>query len=128
MARLTYRSIIDGVRVLLNDTDSVSKRYTDAVLIGILNRALSELERIRPDALFDLYDANDLNTPLVVDGTPDADYDEAGLDDEFPLDRMFQPPLIEYVAGMAEAADDEFAVDGRAVLLLERFRASLQAL
>lgn len=127
MAYPTYQTILDGARVLLNDTDDPEEegqRYPDSVLVGILNRALSELSRLRPDAFFDMFNRNDLNLPTIVAGDT-AEEGEKLLSDEFPLDRMFHPPLIAYVAGMAEASDDEFTVDGRVIVLLERFRAQL---
>lgn len=131
MANPTYQSILDGARELVKDTDDPntgSQRFPDSMLIGILNRALSALSTVRPDAFYDSFNRNNLNVPTVVAGTPDEDAGEVGLDDEMAIDRMFHPPLIEYVAGMIEATEDEFTVDGRALLLLERFRRSVTSM
>lgn len=99
-------------------------RYTDDELITILNTAMTEVKRLRPDAF-----AGSFQTP-----TPQF-YDPAGTPvvgsipttDPWPIDEMFIAPTIEYIAGYAELRDDEFvdgAADGssgRAIALLDRF-------
>jgi hypothetical protein len=118
----TYQTLLNDARYILQDTVE-PVRYETEQLIGILNRGLKELAKIRADAYWDLYDQNSLNVPSVVSGLPGSG--EVSLTDELPLDIIFHSPLVDFIVGMAEAADDEFTVEGRAVLLLERFRMGL---
>lgn len=116
----TYQDILDETRVLLQDTDTTDPRYTDATLMAMLNRAIQALVRIRPDAAYDLYDDNSLNTPEVV--ASGATGDEVNLADTFNLEMQFFNPLVHYTVGMAEMVDDEYTVDGRAAMLLQQFK------
>jgi len=116
----TYQDIVDEARELLQDT-SDDQRYTEPFLINQLNRGLQELGRIRPDSMYDLYDANDLNIPEVVaTGTPTLPEILIGADIQF--EGQFFTPLVAYVVGSAEITDDEFTMDNRAGLLLTMFR------
>lgn len=118
----TYEDIVLEARELLQDTAG-TVRYTDATLVNHLNRGIQELARIRPDAFYDLFDANSLNVPTVIEtGTPDTTLNEVLWTDNIPLDLMFFTPLVAYVTGSAEVSDDEFTVDNRAGLLLTQFR------
>lgn len=115
----TYQDIIDDARVLLNDTDSDSYRYTDEQLTNILNRAFNSLLRIRPDAFYGTT-ANGNNAYPTLPRLEVAD-----LSDPFLLNDIFINPLVEYVVGMAEITDDEYTEDSRAATLLGNFKASL---
>jgi hypothetical protein len=116
----TYEDIVFEARELLQDT-AAEKRFTDQTLVNHLNRGLQELGRIRPDAFYDLFDANDLNVPTVIPtGTPTED--EVLWTDDFPLEGQFFPPLVAYLVGVAEVTDDEFTLEGRAMMLLTQFR------
>lgn len=116
----TYQDILDEARVLLQDTDTTDPRYTDATLMAMLNRGIQALVRIRPDAAYDLYDDNSLNTPEVV--ASGATGNEVNLADTFNLEMQFFNPLVHYTVGMAEIVDDEYTVDGRAAMLLQQFK------
>jgi hypothetical protein len=116
----TYQDILDEARVLLQDTDTTDPRYTDATLMAMLNRGIQALVRIRPDAAYDLYDDNSLNTPEVV--ASGATGNEVNLADTFSLEMQFFNPLVHYTVGMAEVVDDEYTVDGRAAMLLQQFK------
>lgn len=120
----TYENLIDEARQLLQDTDADDPRWTDAYMLNALNRGLQELGRIRPDAFYDLYDANQLNIPEIVDNDAATapQYDWAT---EFQVDMMFFTPLVSYVVGSIEVTDDEFTVDGRAMMLLTAFHNSV---
>ena len=116
----TYQDVVTEARVLLQDTDSTSYRYSDATLLAIYNRALQALARVRPDACYDLYDANSLNVPELVASAPGAG--QTAWTDNFGLDMMFFSPLVSYIVGLAEIVDDEYSEDGRAALMLQSFR------
>jgi hypothetical protein len=113
---MTYDDVLMEARVLLQDTEDAPYRYTNAILLPILNRGLRAIAMLRPDACFETYSRSRLNVPIVTAET---------LSDEFAFDEIFQPGLVEYLVGMAEIVDDEFTNDGRAITLLQRFRTGL---
>ena len=122
----TYQDIVTEARVLLQDTEASSQRYSDATLLAILNRGLRSLAGIRPDACYDLFDANTLNVPEIVESSPGAG--QTAWTSSFNLDFQFFSPLVHYVVGVAEIVDDEYSTDGRAALLLNEFKRSLMGL
>jgi len=109
----TVGDAISEARTILHDTDSQLYRYSDDDLVAYLNNALLEARRIRPD-LFRAY----INQSIPSFTT--ADFASA-----FPVDEMFFPQFVFYVAGSAELRDDEFTVDARAATLLNQFVAKL---
>jgi len=116
----TYENLITESRELLQDTDTDVQRYTDVVLLNILNRGLQDLSRMRPDAFYDVFLANSLNVPrIVVSG---AVAGELNWTDPFAAELQFYAPLVGYVTGVAEIFDDEYTTDSRAALLLAQFR------
>lgn len=116
----TYQNLIDEARIYLQDTDTSDPRYTDTQLIGMLNQGINALVRVRPDACYDLYDDNALNTPEVV--ASGATGNQVNVSATFNLDMMFFNPLIHFTVGMAELVDDEYTEDGRAAMLLGQFK------
>ena len=116
----TYQDVVTEARVLLQDTDSSAYRYSDANLLAICNRALQALARIRPDACYGFYAANSLNVPELVQSSPGRD--QIAWTDDFGLEMQFFNPIISYVVGVAEIVDDEYAEDGRAMMLLQSFK------
>lgn len=122
----TYQDVVTEARVLLQDTDSTSYRYSDEKLIAIYNRALTALGRIRPDAFYDLYSNGSLNVPELTDQTPGAG--QTSWTDTFGLEQQFFNPLISYIVGIAEIVDDEYSEDGRAAMLLSSFRSEVMGI
>lgn len=116
----SYQDVVTESRVLLQDTDSADYRYSDTDLLAIYNRALQALARVRPDACYDLYSANSLNVPELVEESPGGDQTIWTAD--FGLEMQFFNPLISYVVGIAELVDDEYTEDGRAAMLLQAFK------
>lgn len=135
----TYQNIVDEARVLLQDT-LVPFRYSNAVLLAKLNRALQEAGRVRPDAFWDRFDTDtaDIIVPEVVDTDPDPDDDvddvdviedgQVALADNFDLPMQFYSALVYFVTGSAEIVDDEYADDGRASMLMAQFKSQLVSL
>lgn len=120
----TYQELISESRDLLQDS-ALPQRYTDQFLVDQLNRALQDLGRIRPDAFYDLFDANTLNVPEVLTTAPTAGTTEVQWTDDVQIELQFFTPLVVYVVGSAEVTDDEFTLDNRAGLLLSQFRATV---
>lgn len=129
----TIDDVVTEVRQVLND-QLVPYRYSDNWVLQVLNTALREVYRLRPDAyignfttgvlgsnlvntysIADLQVANGVANPLPpVPATP------------FPIDdRLFYGPVVFYVIGRIELNDDEFADNNRAMSLLQAFRAQL---
>jgi len=115
----TWYSLIFEARVQLQDGEEGCYRYPDSMLLNILNRGLQELGRMRPDAFYDDFLNNDLNVPEIT---------EANWGDPLPLDLVFYPPLVLYVVGMAEASEDEYVTDGRAMGHLTMFKTYVMGL
>jgi len=109
----TYQTAIDEAREILQDTDADTYRYTTATLLNILNRALQELGRIRPDAFWDTFVTDDIVIPEVETGT---------LGTTFPIPMQFYAPIVSFIVAWAEVLDDEFTTDGRAAMLLAQFK------
>lgn len=112
MAKLVS-DVVSEARTVLHDTNAQLYRYSDEDLVAYLNNALLEARRLRPD-LFRSYI-----------GLPVPSFTTAELDSAFPIDEMFFPQFVFYVAGSAELRDDEFTVDARAATLMSQFVAKL---
>lgn len=135
----TYQNLLTEARVLLQDTQE-DYRYTDAVLLAMLNRALQELARLRPDAFWDRFDmeTGDIVVPEVVstDADPDTDPDavdvtedgEVALTDNIDIPMQFYSALVYFVTASAEIVDDEFTNDGRTAMLMTQFKTQVISL
>ena len=109
----TFQSIIDEARVLLNDEamdESTVTRYTATQLLGYARQGLVEARRVRPD-LF-------LSNLTGAFPTYTVDY-------TVPMPEEYHVCLADYITHRAELRDDEFAVDGRASALYQKFKAGL---
>jgi hypothetical protein len=114
----TYQTAIDEAREILQDVDE-PYRYTDSTLLNILNRALQELGRIRPDAYWTTFSTDDIVVPEVT---------TLDLSTTFPLPMQFYAPVVSFLVAWAEVLDDEFTQDGRAGMLLQQFKQQVLAL
>ena len=116
----TYQSLVTEARTLLQDTDPDNYRYSDTVLLDILNRGIQDLSKIRPDLTYTLYANNSLGVYEIVETGAGAG--QIDWTDPFGLEMWFYNRLVEYVVAVAEITDDEYSVDGRAAILLQMFR------
>jgi hypothetical protein len=114
----TYVNVLDEAREILQDTQE-PYRYSDTILINILNRALQEVGRIRPDAFWSTFVTDDIVVPEVTVPT---------LSSTFPIPMQFYLPVVSFVVAWAEVLDDEFTVDGRAAMLIAQFKQELTGL
>jgi len=119
MSTKTYENLVTEARELAQDTLAPFRNEVSFYL-NHLNRGLQEIGRMRPDAFYELFDANSLNVPEVIDADPTAD--QTIWTTLFQIDMMFYAPLLAYMQGVAEVQDDEFTLEGRAVMLLQQFR------
>ena len=108
----TLQDVVTSSRRMLQDSRT-PYRYTDEHLTALVNEALSEARRMRPDLFIDQYT------------TAYPDYDVSDLGTAIPIDEAYFTALTHYVAGTAELVDDEFTVDGRATALITSFRTKL---
>ena len=104
--------LMTDARVLLQDTRSPF-RYREADLYTGLNAALMQARRLRPDLFLGRFGREKFN------------YAPADSAQPFPLAPWYWEAAVEFVVGRAELREDEFTNDGRAVALLNRFRAKL---
>jgi hypothetical protein len=114
----TYQTAIDEAREILQDTDE-PYRYEDSTLLNILNRALQELGRIRPDAFWTTFVTDDIVIPEVT---------SLDLSTTFPLPSQFYLPVVSFIVAWSEVLDDEFTQDGRAGMLLQQFKTQVLSL
>ena len=125
----TYANLLTEAREILQDTntDPTLQRYSDTVLLDVLNRGLLELYRIRPDAYYDLWDdtAEDFLVPsLNTNALPDT----SSYLNTFGIPMMFYGPLVDYVIGITEAVDDEFSQDSRSAAFILQFQKRVASL
>lgn len=117
----TYENLVYESREMLQDTDD-EPRYANSTLLNILNRALQDLGRIRPDIAYTIFAANSLNVPEVIhDDDAPAGPDQVLWSDVFGLEMQFYPTMLSYIVGVAEITDDEYTEDGRAALFMQSF-------
>jgi len=114
----TYQSAVNEAREILQDTVE-DYRFPDTTLLNILNRALQELARIRPDAFWATFATDDIVVPEVTVAT---------LTSVFPFPMQFFLPVVSFIVAWAEVLDDEFTLDGRADMLLKQFKTQVLSL
>lgn len=113
----TVRDVVYQAREIVQDTgmefDYTEDRHTDDKIIRYLNTAMAEAYRLRPDLFFPgVFDRGTLpvfTAADIVAATP------LGVDD------TYFSAFVDYVSGYIGLGDDEFAVEGRATALLNRF-------
>lgn len=113
---VTVGGIIDQVRTLLQDTDTLGGeyRYSNDSLVSNLNMGLWEMYRIRPDIFLEL----GFQVPQFDSGLPTT---------PVPIDGQHIPALVYYIVGMAQLRDDEGTQDARASNFLAKFTSMLVA-
>lgn len=105
----TVADVFAEARVLLQDT-VVPYRYADAELIRILNIAIMEARRLRPDLFLGQF----TSLPAF-----------ASTGDAFNLEPMYRPAFVYYLVGRAALRNDEATEDARATVLMNKFAAQL---
>lgn len=124
----TIDDVVTEARLLVNDVGFNGQGYRNSqqTVISYVNTALRNLYALRPDAF--------INNPLLSlpAATPIPTYylTDLGLTPATLLpvdDRMFFSPLVVYVAGLIELADDEFTESARSAQLMAAFKAMLVA-
>jgi len=101
--------MITRVRETVQDKDG--DRYSDDRIIGAINLGVLDTRRGRPDLFIGRFD---VPTPQYAAGT-----------DEFDLPEIMIPPIVAYVVGWIEMANDEHSDDGRAVAMMKKHAADL---
>lgn len=89
-------------------------RYPEVDLLAAINDALIECRRARPD-LF-LTRSVPFSVPVLVNDT-----------DKLPIEDQFFNSVVFFTAGYMMLRDDEFAVDGRAMAMINKATAQLLA-
>ena len=115
----TYQNAIDEAREILQDTDEDDYRFSTPKLLNILNRALQEIGRIRPDAYWTTFADDDIVVPEVTTST---------LTNTFPRPMQFFLPVVSFIVAWTEVTEDEFTQDGRAGMLLAQFKTQVLSL
>lgn len=125
----TYADLISEARDFTQDAVAPF-RNEDTFYIKHVNRGLQEIGRMRPDAYYELFDANNLNVPVIVEDVEEDDLvaPQVLVTNEFQIDMIFYAPLLAYLIGITEVQDDEFTDEGRAAMLLQQFRNTILGL
>ncbi|MDP9112281.1 MAG: hypothetical protein M3O20_01210 [Acidobacteriota bacterium] len=115
--------------------DSVAPfRNSDQTLVSYLNSALNAVYTIRPDAFIGNFSQGILSvTKIIQFDTTDLQTIDGGANPTppspatpFPLDtRQFFNPVVAYIAGRIELADDEYVDTARSSQMLASFRQQL---
>ena len=103
---VTVQSVLDLARLDLNDADKT--RNTDANLLKFANDGLAKTVQLRPDLNYGNYT------------TAWADLTTAS---SFPLPLEYRPAIANYIVMRAEASDDAFANEQRAIQGLKMYLA-----
>ncbi|NQW93622.1 MAG: hypothetical protein HQ446_06250 [Polaromonas sp.] len=109
----TFQQICNSARVVLNDVvfdDSTLTRYTETQLLEYARAALVDARRVRPD--------------LFLSRLTGA-FPAYAASAEIPISEDYVMPLVDYVIHRCELRDDEFAVDGRAAALYQKFKSGM---
>lgn len=112
----TFQQIINDARVVLNDVvedANTITRYTEAQLLGYARAALVDARRLRPDLFL---------------SNLTAAFPAYSATDTVPIPEEYIVALTDYVVHRAEMRDDEFAVDGRAVVMFQKFKSGMLGL
>lgn len=127
MATATSKTIDDAIyesRLAVNDA-TVPYRNTDDTYLRYLNSALRALYSVRPDAFIGNFSQGILSAVqiLTYDATDLQSYVTPPIPAvPFPADdRFFFNPVVTYIAGRIELADDEYVDTARSAQLLAAF-------
>jgi hypothetical protein len=112
-------------------------RNPDATLVGYFNSGLLATYSLRPDAFLGNFQTGILSFQGVPSYTVNDLQTIDGVDNPtpplpatpFPLDqRQFYNPLVSYIAGRIEIADDEYSENSRSQQLLAAFSQQLRGM
>lgn len=124
-------------RQMVNDSNVNAQRNTDAVFIQYINSALRAVYSVRPDAFIGNFTQGVISRIAVVtyttadlqiiDGTPNVAPPAPAT--PFPCDdKQFFNPVVGYVAGRIELADDEYVDTSRSAQLMAAFLLQLRGM
>ena len=127
MSDTTVKSIDDALfeaRTIVNDLQQ-PYRNADATLVTFLNSALRALYSVRPDAFI-----GNFSSGIISNNAVETYYTtDLGLTPPTPFpvdDRLFFNPVVSFIAGRIEIADDEFVYNSRSAQLMQSFLLQLQ--
>lgn len=107
MAR-TIGDVVSDIRLLLKDEDSDNYRYSDDVVYRMINNAMSDIRRLRPDVFL----PSTFSTSSLL--TAPTQYTSADNGVAFPIEETYVTAVIDYVVGYINMGDDEYVADGTA--------------
>lgn len=118
----TLDDAMTEIRLIVNDSDIGFTRFSNDIILAKINSALRDVYRYRPDAFIGNFTQGVFSSNAMVT----YEITDLGLATPWPVDdRLFFTPVLLYVAGMVELADDEFVDNSRAAQLLSSFRQAL---
>lgn len=121
VALFTYETLIAETRARLKDRIASNYRYSDAMLISILNRGLNDLNRIRPDAWYSFYGIYPTGVPEITDNFI-TEAGQVNWESDFQPDIRFYPAMVDYVTGFVHMMEDAYVDEGVAQAFISEFR------
>lgn len=107
----TVEDVKRRVQRVLQDTDDDFRRYDANEVLDAVNDAILEASRIRPELFADV----NFVPPRLME-----------LEQPLPIEPQYLSAMVYMAAGYLSLRDDAFAVDARAVSLLNKGTSQLQ--
>ncbi len=92
---------------MLQDDVEDCYRFSDDMLVSILNRALNDLNRIRPDAWYVYYGQYANGVPEITNNFV-TDVGQVSWEAAFQPDTRFYHAVVQYVVGMTKSVEDTY--------------------
>jgi len=119
---------ISDVRTMLIDTIGPPYRYSDANIVSVLNLAIGEISRVRPDLFIDpkYQQPLPLNAP-ISDMVPGL-YTATTETDTVAIPRQYYQSVLWYIEGMLQWQDMDDTQDIRSQMFHQKFLASIMSM
>lgn len=117
----TYQTLVLEARGHLKDRDEESYRYSDELMVSVLNRALNDLNRIRPDAWYAYYGMYPNRVPEITNNFV-TEAGQVNWEADFQPDIRFYPAVMDYVIGFIHMMEDVYVDEGVAQAFISEFR------
>ena len=119
---------ISDIRTMLIDTVGPPFRYSDTNIVSVLNLAIGEISRVRPDLFLDPKYQQPLPQKAPIEDLVPGLYSDTSQTDTVTIPRTYYQPILWYIEGMLQFQDMDDTEDVRAQSFHQKFIASLMSL
>ena len=116
---------ISDVRTMLIDAVGPPYRYSDANIVSVLNLAIGEISRVRPDLFLDPKYQQPLPPKAPLEDLVPGLYSATTLADTVSIPRMYYQTILWYIEGMLQFQDMDDTNDIRAQAFHQKFLTSI---